>query len=115
MCRYHKKLAVFNATKNGTVPLPVRPFATPRVPTKVDALIARWSKPVPTPNATTDANGTITVPAVAIASKARSAPVSVMHSFYDNGTLLSVSLSLCLSGLSVSLCLSVCLSVCVRL
>ena len=50
------------------------------VPTKVEALLAKWPTPVPAPNVTTRADGTIVVPATAYTSKNKSASVTVMKS-----------------------------------
>ena len=70
---YAKKIAV-------TSPFPPRTIGPSIVPTKVAALIAAWPEKWPTPNITTDSNGTIIIPA-AVAAVNRSAPVSVMKSF----------------------------------
>jgi len=73
---YAKKIAV-----NATTPLPPRVIGPSVVPTKVDALIAAWPAKWPTPNITTDSNGTITIPGAAYDYANRSAPVSAMKSF----------------------------------
>lgn len=71
---YAKKIAVASA------PAVPRAVDASIVPTKVEALLAKWPTPVPTPNATVRADGTIVVPAASYASKNRSASVSVMKS-----------------------------------
>ena len=73
---YAKKIAV-----NATLPLPPRVVGPSIVPTKVAALLAAWPEKWPTPNITTDSNGTIRVPATAFNYVNRSAPVSSMKSF----------------------------------
>ena len=55
------------------------------VPTKVAALLAAWSKNVPTPNVTTSADGTITIPAAAYSSKHHGASLTVMKSAWGDG------------------------------
>lgn len=73
---YAKKIFV-----NATVPLPPRPIGPSIVDTKVAALLAAWPAKWPAPNITTDSNGTIIIPAGAVAFVNRSAAVSVMKSF----------------------------------
>ncbi len=85
---YLKKITVNKAT-NATGTVPARPIGPSVVPTKVDALIARWPTPSPAPNATTGPDGTITIPAAGFAFKNRSASVSVMKSFDQGVQLLS--------------------------
>ena len=73
---YAKKIFV-----NATVPLPPRPVGPSVVPTKVAALVAAWPVKWPTPNVTTDSNGTIIVPGAALSYVNRTAAVSTMKSF----------------------------------
>lgn len=62
------------------------PVQTPRaigkslVPTKVDALLAKYKTAAPAGKVTTAADGTITIPAAAYTSKAKTASVSAMQS-----------------------------------
>ena len=71
---YAKKLTV---SKNPHVPRTVGPSV---VPTKVDALLAKWPTKQPAPTITTGADGTITIPAAAFTSKNRSAALSTSWS-----------------------------------
>ena len=82
---YAKKLAV-----NATAPLPPRPIGPSVVPTKVAALIAAWPDKWPTPNTTTDSNGTITIPSAALTYVNRTAAVAVMKSFDLRGEQLVI-------------------------
>jgi hypothetical protein len=82
---YQKKAAVAAATKSG---IPTRPIGPSAVPTKVDALIAKWNTAVPPPKATTDADGTITVPAAAFSAGLTTAKVAVMKDYTEDGTQL---------------------------
>jgi hypothetical protein len=87
---YQKKAAVFAASKNGTVPIPTRPIGPSSVPTKVDALIAKWNASVPPSKVTTDAAGTITIPAPAFTNETglTTAKVAVMKSYTEDSTQL---------------------------
>jgi len=69
-------LTFFPLQVNGTTPTP-RVVGPSVVPTKVAALIAKWPTLPPTPNITTAADGTITIPAAAFTSKNKSACVSL--------------------------------------
>jgi len=82
---YAKKIAV-----NTTNPVPPRPIGPSVVPTKVATLIAAWSEKWPTPNITTDSNGTINIPAAAVSYVNRSAPVSIMKNFDLSGEQLVI-------------------------
>jgi len=73
---YAKKIAV-----NATVPLPPRDMGPSVVPTKVQALLDAWGEKWPTPNITTDSNGTITIPGAAFDYVNKSAAVSAMKRF----------------------------------
>ena len=88
---YHKKAIVAaNTLPNGTSAIPTRPIGPSAVPTKVDALIAAWHTPVPPPKATTNAAGTITIPAAAFSNRSglTTANVQVMKSYLADGTQL---------------------------
>lgn len=71
---YAKKIAVASA------PAVPRTVGQSVVPTKVEALLAKWPTPAPVQNVTTRADGTIVVPAAAYASKNKSASLTVMKS-----------------------------------
>lgn len=86
MLYYKKALIAANTLSNGTSTIPVRPIGPSAVPTKVDALIARWNDPVPPAMPSTAADGTITIPATAFSANLTSASVNVMQSFPDEGT-----------------------------
>ena len=73
---YAKKIFV-----NATMPLPPRFIGPSIVPTKVAALIAAWPIQWPTPNVTTDVNGTINIPGAAYNFVNKSADMSYMKSF----------------------------------
>jgi hypothetical protein len=89
MLYYKKATVAAHSFPNGTAHLPVRPIGPSAVPTKVDALIAKWKAPVPTPKITTGPDGTITIPAAAFApAPATTAVVEVMKSYWTNGTQL---------------------------
>lgn len=79
---YSKKLTVGDGTS-----IPPRSIGPSVVPTKVAALIARWNTTVPTPTITTDAAGTITIPAVAFTFKSVNATLFIYKS-YDAGEQL---------------------------
>lgn len=83
---YQKKATVAAAVfKNGTSSIPPRPVGPSTVPTKVAALIAKWNTPpTPPPQITTDAEGTIHIPAIAYATASTKADVSVMHSYAED-------------------------------
>ena len=81
---YAKKLDV-----NASAPLPPRPIAPSVVATKVAALVAAWPERWPTPNITTDGNGTIVIPAAAFTFVNRSAAVAAMKSFDLRGEQVS--------------------------
>jgi hypothetical protein len=85
---YAKKAAVAAVTlPNGSVNIPVRPVGPSSVPTKVDALLAKWNTDVPTPAASTGTDGTITVPAAAFAPAPKTtAGVSVFKSYVADPT-----------------------------
>ena len=69
---YAKKAAVAKAPA-----APSRVVGKSVVPTKVEALLAKWPVKLPTPNVTTAADGSITIPAVAFTSKNKSAALTV--------------------------------------
>eukprot|EP00937_MAST-01D_sp_MAST-1D-sp2_P002383 g2383.t1 len=71
---YAKKISVASG------PAAPRAVGKSIVPTKVEALLAKWPTQVPTPKVTTRADGTIEVPAVAFTSKNKSASLTVMKS-----------------------------------
>jgi hypothetical protein len=87
---YKKKAVVAAAIlPNGTSSIPTRPIGPSAVPTKVDALIAKWTTPVTPPKITTDADGTITIPAAAFSpAPLTTANVQIMKSYTDDGTQL---------------------------
>ena len=88
---YQKKATIVAATfKNGTIDIPTRPIGPSTVPTKVDALIAKWNTPETPTKVTTDADGTITIPASAYWNETglTTAKVTVMKSFDSVGTQL---------------------------
>jgi hypothetical protein len=67
----------------------IPPAAAPIV-NKIDALLAKWAQPPsPPPPITTAADGTITIPAVTISSKARSASTGVVKSWDKGSQLIS--------------------------
>jgi hypothetical protein len=70
---YAKKITVADS---GTAP--VRKLNKSVVPTKIESLIAAWSKTRPTPTITTDEHGTITIQAAAFSAKTGS--ISIMPS-----------------------------------
>jgi hypothetical protein len=80
MMLYQKKATI---AKNPTIPS--RVIGPSTIPTKVDALIAKWDIPVPTPNTTVDVHGTIRIPAAAFTATT-TATVSVMTSYWTDGT-----------------------------
>jgi len=82
---YAKKIDV-----NASAPLPPRPIGPSVVATKVAALVAAWPEKWPTPNVTTDSNGTVTIPAAAFSYINRSAAVAAMKSFDLRGEQLVV-------------------------
>jgi hypothetical protein len=79
---YAKKIAV------NAVPLPPRDIGPSVVPTSIAALLAAWPAQWPTPNATTDANGTINIPAAATSFVNQSAAVTAMKSYDLRGEQL---------------------------
>jgi hypothetical protein len=81
---YAKKIAV------NAVPLPPRDIGPSVVPTSIAALLAAWPAQWPTPNVTTDANGTINIPAAATSFVNRSAAVTVMKSYDLRGEQLVI-------------------------
>ena len=84
---YQKKATVGAATTSGTVPIPTRPIGPSAVPTKVDALLAKWNTAVPPPKVTTAADGTITIPAAAFSAGAlTTAKVAIMKSYTEDST-----------------------------
>lgn len=86
---YSKKAIVANAVfTNGTSSIPVRPIGPSAVPTRIAALIAKWPTPAPTPTVTTDARGTITIPAALYSPALTKGSVSVMNSGDNNGDQL---------------------------
>jgi hypothetical protein len=88
---YQKKATVAAATvSNGTVTIPTRPIGPSSVPTKVDALIAKWNTPSAPPKVTTDAAGTINIPAAAFSNDTglTTAKVAVMKSYTEDDTQL---------------------------
>ena len=78
---YQKK-----ATVAANPSIPTRPIGPSAVPTQVDALIAKWNVPVTPPKVTTDAHGTIHIPAAAYSTTSTTAKVVVMKSFFDTKT-----------------------------
>ena len=56
-----------------------------QVPTKVSRLIAKWPVKSPAPKITTDAAGTITIPAVAFTSTASQAVLAMKS--WDSGAI----------------------------
>jgi hypothetical protein len=87
---YQKKAAVAAHTlANGSSAIPVRPIGPSAVPTKVDAYIAKTKTAAPLPKVTTDAAGTITLPAAAFApAPLTTADVNVTRSYLTDGTQL---------------------------
>ena len=87
---YQKKAIVAAAVgPNGTSTIPTRPIGPSTIPTQVNALIAKWSASSPPPQVTTDAEGTITIPAAAFSNDTglTTANVAIMKSFdVDGGT-----------------------------
>ena len=79
---YAKKVAV-----NGTS-IPTRPIGPSVVPTKVQKLVDAWPQQWPTPNITTDAQGTIIIPAAAYSWKNRSTSLEIFKSFDLSGEQL---------------------------
>ena len=87
---YKKKATVAsNVFTNGTSSIPTRPIGASTVPTKVGALIAKWSTPVPPTKVTTAADGTIRIPAAAFSTGQTTAKVAVMHSASEDGSQLT--------------------------
>lgn len=95
---YAKKIAVASAP-----PVP-RVVGKSVVPTKVEALLAKWPTKISTPTQTTSADGTITIPAVAFASKNRSASLTVMKSAGPVGAGEQLQHNGCSSPVSPLLC-----------
>ena len=62
-----------------TPPTP-RQLGKSLVPTKVDALVAKWQEKPTIPSISTGADGTITIPAAAFSSKNRGASISTLPS-----------------------------------
>jgi hypothetical protein len=86
---YQKKATVAAATMpNGTSTIPTRPIGPSAVPTKVDALLAKWFTPVTPPEVTTDEDGTINIPAAAFSNNTglTTAPITIMKSYTEDGT-----------------------------
>jgi len=84
---YQKKAIVAAAVfKNGTSSIPERHVGPSVVPTKVNSLIAKWLVKSPA-KITTDAAGTMAIPAVAYTSTA-SLKIESMHSFGNGEQLL---------------------------
>ena len=79
---YKKKLAV------EVTPAQARQMNATLVPTKVEALLARWERKGAAPNISRDANGTVRLPAVAYTSRNASAAIVVMPSFDAGEQLL---------------------------
>ena len=79
---YKKKLAV------EITPAQARQMNATLVPTKVEALLARWERKGAAPNISRDANGTVRLPAVAYTSRNASAAIVVMPSFDAGEQLL---------------------------
>ena len=69
---YAKKIA---AAK--TPAAPARVVGKSIVPTKVEALLNKWPTQLPTPQVSTGADGSITIPAAAYTSKNKSASLTV--------------------------------------
>lgn len=82
---YAKKISVEVTHKGVAKPRPIGPSV---VPTKVEKLIERWPKKLPTPKITVGPDGSITVPAAAYTYKKRSASITIMKSFDDGEQLL---------------------------
>ena len=82
---YTKKIAVQgNPAWNRPIPAAVPPIVN-----KIDALLARSTKPIPPPPPiTTASDGTITIPAVTYTSKNKSASIRTMIGFTDGVQLL---------------------------
>jgi hypothetical protein len=90
---YQKKAAVAAAVfKNGTSSIPVRHVGPSVVPTKVSSLIAKWPVKSPALKITTDAAGTMAIPAVAFASTTSQA-VEAMKSFGNGEQLLHADIN----------------------
>lgn len=83
---YNKKIVVDSkAPFNRVIPPAVAPIVN-----KVDALLAKYMQPpAPPPPITTAADGTITIPAVSITSKARTASAVVIRSWDAGSQLIS--------------------------
>ena len=83
---YDKKIVVdAKSPINRVIPPAVAPIVN-----KIDALLAKWAQPpAPPPPITTAADGTITIPAVSITSKAHSASASIMKSWDEGSQLIS--------------------------
>jgi hypothetical protein len=79
---YAKKVATAGKT------VPARAMGAPLVPTKVDALLAKWPKKYPQPVISTGSDGTITIPGAAYTLKNHSASLAVMKTFDDDAQQL---------------------------
>jgi len=84
---YHKKATVAAAiTPDGTSTIPERLIGPSAVPTKVDALIAKWFSPVTLPNVTSNVDGTINIPATAFNTEMTTANIEIMKSYTEDET-----------------------------
>ena len=85
---YQKKAIVAaNSFENGTSSIPARHVGPSVVPTKVNALIAKWPLKSPAAKVTTGPDGTMTIPAVAFTSTTSTA-VKAMKSVGSGEQLL---------------------------